>query len=189
MPFTSLGVCLTRRCSSQVRQTARRELVAGEIKQGLGTLIGNAGEYYVVAELLSRSVVAAMAPRNAPGVDVLATKGEDTVRIRVKSKRAQYTDWQWVVKKDGTIFRNLGGKADFTVLVNLAPSRADLRFWVVPTRVVDKWLRDDFDTWLATPGAKGQQRSAANTKRHINYPRFEKRLKPYREAWDTLWTR
>jgi hypothetical protein len=30
----------------------------GQITQGLGTLIGNAGEYYVVAELLSRGVIA-----------------------------------------------------------------------------------------------------------------------------------
>ncbi len=161
--------------------------MAGEIKQGLGTLIGNAAEYYVVAELLSRGVVAAMAPRNAPGFDVLATKGERTVRLRVKSKRAQYTDWQWVAKKDGTIFRNLAQGDDFTVLVNLAPNRADLSFWIVPTKLLDQWLRDDFATWLATPGAKGQQRSAANKKRHINYPRFEERLRPFREAWDSLW--
>lgn len=161
--------------------------MAGEIKQGLGTLIGNAGEYYVVAELLSRGVVAAMAPRNAPGFDVLATKGDGTVRIRVKSKRSQYTDWQWGIKKDGCIFRNLGGKDDFTILVNLAPDRADLAFWIVPTLILDQWLRDDFATWLATPGAKGQQRSADNAKRHINFPRFEQRLIPFRENWDSLW--
>ena len=161
--------------------------MAGEIKQGLGTLIGNAGEYYVVAELLSRGVVAALAPRNAPGFDVLATKEERTVRLRVKSKREQYTDWQWVVKKDGAIFRSLCAHADFIVLVNLAGDRTNLGFWIVPTRVVDKWLRDDFANWLATPGAKGQQRSAANTKRHLNFPRFEERLGPFREAWNSLW--
>jgi len=31
----------------------------GKIKSGLGTLIGNAGEYYVVAELLKRGIIAA----------------------------------------------------------------------------------------------------------------------------------
>jgi len=162
--------------------------MAGEIKRGLGTLIGNAGEYYVMAELLSRQVIAALAPRNAPAFDILATKGARTVRIRVKSKRAQYTDWQWNAKEDGTIFRMLGsGDDDFTVLVDLTTARQELSFWICPTAVVDTWLRDDFAQWLATPGAKGQQRSASNRKRHISYPRFRERLRPYHEAWDGLW--
>ena len=33
----------------------------GQVKKGLGTLVGNAGEYYVVAELLKRKRVAAWA--------------------------------------------------------------------------------------------------------------------------------
>jgi hypothetical protein len=40
-------------------------MTKGKIKAGEGTLIGNAGEYYVVAELLKRSVIAALALRNA----------------------------------------------------------------------------------------------------------------------------
>jgi hypothetical protein len=47
----------------------------GRIKAGEGVLIGNAGEYYVVAELLKRGIIAALAPRNAPSFDILATKG------------------------------------------------------------------------------------------------------------------
>jgi len=45
----------------------------GRIKEGKGTLIGNAGEYLVVGELLKRDIIAAPAPRNNPGFDVLAT--------------------------------------------------------------------------------------------------------------------
>ena len=70
----------------------------GRIKAGEGVLIGNAGEYYVIAELLKRGVVAALTPRNTPAFDVLATKGNRTVRIRVKTKSAQYSIWQWQVK-------------------------------------------------------------------------------------------
>lgn len=96
--------------------------MAGRIKSGEGTLIGNAGEFYVAAELLKRGgVIAELAPRNAPAFDILATKGKRTVRVRVKTKSAEYTDWQWMVKKDGQIFRDLGSKEDFTVLVNLTP--------------------------------------------------------------------
>jgi hypothetical protein len=42
----------------------------GKIKSGEGTLISNAGEYYVVAELLRRGIIASLAPRNAPAFDV-----------------------------------------------------------------------------------------------------------------------
>ena len=53
--------------------------MAGRIKSGEGTLIGNAGEFYVAAELLKRGVIAALAPRNAPTFDILATKGKKMV--------------------------------------------------------------------------------------------------------------
>jgi len=36
----------------------------GDIKEGKGTIIGNAGEYLVVGELLRRGIVAAPAPRS-----------------------------------------------------------------------------------------------------------------------------
>src|SRR5712692_460371 len=104
----------------------------GRIKAGEGNLIGNAGEYYVVAELLKRGVVAAPAPRNAPGVDVLATRNGRTAIIRVKTKSQEYPIWQWQAKKDGTIFRNLAEKDDFTVLVDLAMDNRDLKFYIVP---------------------------------------------------------
>ncbi len=101
---------------------------AGRIKSGEGTLIGNAGEFYVAAELLKRGVIAALAPRNAPAFDILAAKGRKTVRVRVKTKSAEYTDWQWIVKKDGSIFRDLGQEDDFTVLVDLHQRRRTSAF-------------------------------------------------------------
>src|ERR1051326_8646563 len=114
-------------------------MAAGRIKAGEGTLIGNAGEYYVVAELLKRGIVASLAPRNAPGFDVLATRGHFTARIRVKTKSEEYDIWQWTAKPDGTIFRQFYESADFTVLVNLTVRTSDLAFFVVPTSTVNRW--------------------------------------------------
>lgn len=62
----------------------------GRIKKGEGTLIGNAGEYFVVAELLKRGVIAALAPRNTPGFDLLAARKDSTVKVRVKTKTGEY---------------------------------------------------------------------------------------------------
>src|SRR3972149_5372159 len=74
--------------------------MGGRIKRGEGTLIGDAGEFAVMSELLKQGVMAALAPRNAPWFDILATNGQKTVRIRVKTKSIEYDGWQWNVLKD-----------------------------------------------------------------------------------------
>jgi hypothetical protein len=161
--------------------------MAGRIKSGEGTLIGNAGEFYVVAELLKRGVVAALAPRNAPAFDILATKGSRTIRVRVKTKSAEYTDWQWMIKKDGTIFRDLGRNDDFTVMVNLTRETKDLKFFVVPTHRLNQWLVDDFNTWVQTPGKNGRPHDPSNKKRNLSYTKFAERLAPYMNRWEGIW--
>jgi len=159
----------------------------GRIKSGEGTLIGNAGEYFVTAELLKRGVIAALAPRNAPAFDILATDRERTVKIRVKTKTAEYDIWQWSIKKDGNIFRFLQDQGDFTVLVNLTKETKDMDYFIVPTTLLNQWLIEDFENWLATPGKNGQARASNNPKRNLNYPKYEDRLKRYRNNWGSLW--
>jgi len=161
--------------------------MAGQIKAGQGTLIGNAGELFVAAELLKRGVIAALAPRNAPSLDMTATKGTKTARIRVKTKSAEYDVWQWVAKADGTIFRDLAKSGDFTVLVNLTQESRDMEFFIVPTRVINQWLRADFEYWVKTPGKNGRPHDPSNKKRNLYYPTFQERLKPYSGNWDSLW--
>jgi hypothetical protein len=163
------------------------EKLKGRIKAGEGTLIGNAGEYYVVAELLKRGIVASLAPRNAPGFDVLATKGHFTTRIRVKTKSEQYNDWQWMAKVDGTIFRDLLTTSDFTALVNLTQRTCDMAFFIVPTSRVHDWLVSDFNRWVATPGKNGRQHDPTNRKRHLGYREHAQDLESYRDRWDILW--
>ncbi len=160
---------------------------SGKIKSGQGTLIGNAGEYYVMAELLKRGVVAGLMPRNAPAFDIIATKGDKAARIRVKTKSAQYDYWRWVTKKDGTLFKELSQTADFTVLVDLAEETKDMAFFIVPTKVVEEWLREDFERWASTPGKRGQQRDRENKIRAISQQARSELLEPYGNAWDSLW--
>lgn len=161
---------------------------SGRIKAGEGSLIGNAGEFYVAAELLKRGIIAALAPRNIPAFDLMATKNDRTVRVRVKTKSEEYPEWQWVVKKDGSIFRSLSENGDFTVLVNLAMNNSALKFFVVPTKLVNQWLREDFEEWLRTPGKFGRSHSDANKKRHLNEHKRAPDLAPYLNNWDTLWS-
>lgn len=53
----------------------------GKIKEGKGATIANAREYLVVNKLLKRGIIAAPAPSNNPGFDVLAA-----TRTKVQSQ-------------------------------------------------------------------------------------------------------
>ena len=151
----------------------------GRIKAGEGSLIGNAGEYYVVAELLKQGIVAALAPRNAPSFDILATKNNKTVRIRVKTKSQEYSVWQWAIKKDGAIFHNLSETEDYTVLVDLSMNTKDLNFYIVPTYQIDKWLKEDYEKWVKTPGKNNRPHDPANKQRHLNQKKYGQELSNY----------
>jgi hypothetical protein len=157
--------------------------VPGDIKSGRGPLIGNAGEYYVMAELLKRGVVAALAPRNAPDFDILATKDGKTVRIRVKTKSEAYDIWQWVIKKDGAVFRNVAVQGDFIVLVHLAKDVQNMQYFIARTQDVAAWLRQLMDDWLAKPGKYGPH-DPESKKRHLSLSEFRDRLST---DWDMLW--
>ena len=159
----------------------------GKIKAGLGSLIGNAGEYYVLAELLKRDVIAAIAPRNAPSFDILATKADKTIKIRVKTKSEQYPVWQWSIKKDGSIFRDLNKNEDFTILVDLAKETKDLKFYIVPTRVIDQLLKEDFNIWINAPGKNNRPHSRENKKRHLDQDKYANQLQEYLDNWEILW--
>ena len=139
--------------------------------------------------LLRRGILAAQTPHNAPGFDVLATKGGYSARIRVKTRTTEYPDWQWVAKPDGAIFRNFDPDAldDFTVLVALPPDHGG-HVYVVPTRLIDEWLRKDFEQWLAEPGKRGKPHSPTNRKRHLSSTRYASILTPYENGWDGLWS-
>lgn len=160
----------------------------GRIKAGEGSLIGNAGEYYVMAELLKRGIIAALAPRNAPAFDILATNGTRSVKIRVKTKSQEYSDWQWMAKVDNeTIFRDLSKNDDFTILVNLAMETKDLKYYVVPTYKIDKFLKAGFKKWKNTPGKHGQPHDPNNKKRNLSEGKYAPKLKDYLNGWEILW--
>jgi hypothetical protein len=159
----------------------------GRIKAGEGSLIGNAGEYYVVAELLKRGIIAALAPRNAPSFDILATKGNRTVRIRVKTKSQEYSIWQYSVKKDSSIFRDLSKDGDVTVLVDLAMATEDLKFYIVPTYQINKWLKKDFKEWVKTPGKNNRPHDRTNKKRNLSQEKYAQELSKSLNQWEKLW--
>jgi len=125
-----------------------------------------------------------LAPRNAPAFDILATRGERTVRIRVKTRSVAKADkWQWSAKRDGTTFPELGQTDDdFTVLVTLPEDpRERPTYHVVPTASVDDrlmWRQAEFEKRGGSP---------ENRHRCLIAKDDADWLAGSEDAWDKLW--
>ncbi len=160
-----------------------------------GLFVGNAGEFFVLAELTRRGWTAAQTARNNRAYDVLAKRGSTFVAIRVKTKTSAFPVFQWNAKPNGEVFLEMTQQSDFCVLVDIpVEEETPPTYYVVPTPVISKWLSDDFQTWVSTPGAKGQQRAQDN-KRRLFYVDddsnrighgYRNHLAPYVGAWKLL---
>jgi hypothetical protein len=159
--------------------------VYGRIKAGKGTLFGDAAEHFVLAELLRREIVAALAPRNMPSYDILAVNGTNSAKVRVKSKTAADT-FVWNAKKDGKIFTDVTAN-DFSVLVDMGVSTSAPLYYVVPTADLEARLQDRYQEWLKTPG-KGDRSHKPNRMRRLDDPGWQQWLANYKgpNGWPRL---
>jgi hypothetical protein len=157
----------------------------GLIKAGKGALIGNAGEYFVVGELLRRKI-AALAPRNAPGFDVIATEGSKSADIRVNTKTDAASSLVWNIKKDGSIFRDVS-ENDVTVLVDLRYASFPAGYSVFRTLQIERTLGRAFETWLQAPGREGHGHSPQNPQRRFGHnPGEPQMLQDARDRWEII---
>jgi len=145
----------------------------------------------VVGELLKRGVIAAPAPRNNPGFDVLATNGINSLNIRVKTKTEASGSWVWICKKDkkdGTIFKNLSGKSDFTVLVDLGDQQTPPKYYIVPTMELDKRLKEIHEWWVKQAPKRGKPHDPNSKMRRIGlaFPHHKDWLSNARGAWSLI---
>ena len=153
---------------------------------------GHAGEMYVSAELMRRGWFAAMTARGSRSFDILARRAERPLFAAIRVKTG-HNSFLWSVKKDGTLFLDMTETGDFTVIVDLPDSGAPI-YYVVPTIVVDKNLRQNQETWLRTPGKNGRPHSAADRTRCLYMDDDTTRYAhgyavtwaEYRDAWHLL---
>src|SRR5712692_8601169 len=105
---------------SPERLARRQPLMAkGDVKAGRSTLIGAAGEYFVMGELLRRGWLAGLTPRGARDFDIIATQGTRVIHVRVKTKTADAKIFRWNRKPEGCVFRSPIQSYDFSILVDL----------------------------------------------------------------------
>lgn len=131
------------------------------------TLLGAAGEHYVLCQLLRRGYIAVLAPLGVPNADILITDadGQRLVAIQVKTKRNVGADKGWHMKPK---HEQLVSDSLYYCFVNFGNHLDDqTQTHVVPSNVVAAALRDSHQHWLKTPGAKGQAHKDSEVRRFL----------------------
>ncbi len=150
------------------------------------TVIGNAGEHLVVGELLKRGVIASQTPRNLKDFDVIAFRGSNALRIRVKTKSARAKGFRWDANKAGGVFGATSDR-DVCVLVDLKDDQESPAYYVVMTRDLEIELRRDFEKYVTEPGRGGRRRSPTSTTRvKGDRPEHWAWLTAHKDRWDVI---
>lgn len=149
------------------------------------SLLGAAGEHFIVCELLRRGYIAALAPQGVPNTDIVVTNitGHSLCTIQVKSRRDKGSDGGWHM---GAKHERIIGDRLFYCFVDFgkAPD-AHPTVFVMPSKVVAEVLSSSHRAWLSVPGAKGQQRKDSNMRRLLpDYtPSYRPNPNPYPRGW------
>jgi len=159
------------------------------------SLLGAAGEHYVMCQLLRLGFIPGLPPVGVPTVDIVATdeSGERSCAIQVKARRALGRDGGWHMQKK---HETATGARLFYCFVDFGKSVADPPpTFVVPSAVVATVISEAHEKWRTTPGKRGQQRKDSDFRRFLpDYSRVLGTksayaagwLEPYRDAWHLL---
>lgn len=150
------------------------------------SLVGITGAYFVAAELSQLGYVATVTSRNTEGIDVLASSsdGSRTVSIQVKTsgseQRTKFSG-SWIMQKkhEGIFSTNF-----FYVFVDLKPGSEKPDFYVVPSAVVAKYVKQSHANWLRTRSKSGKKHKD-NPMRLFEISDDKIALK-YLNKWDNL---
>lgn len=120
------------------------------------TIIGAAGEHYVMCQLLRRDLIAALAPTGVPNADIVVTdKVGDrlfAIQVKVRTDDGERDAWHMKAKHEEILSPSL-----FYSFVDFGGSlTAQPKCWVVPSKTVAKVRKLSHQNWLATPGPRGE---------------------------------
>jgi hypothetical protein len=158
---------------------------------------GRMGELVVELELLRRGWLVGnfnATTMNSAGYDLFATRGDRSVKIRVKASRPGVVNFRWSAKADGNVFLgNTGADDDFVIAVSFEADGTHAAY-IVPTAIVEDTLHAEHQRWLSGEKSDGgarkdtPMRSVYMDDRDDGSPSrgFASRWASYKDAWDTL---
>jgi hypothetical protein len=167
----------------------------GQEMPSQASLIGVAGEHYVLCELLRQGYIAALAPAGVPNADIVVTnvEGSRLCSVQVKTRRGVGADGGWHMKAKHETIR---GDRYFYCFVDFQePQKVRPIVYVMPSTIVAEAIAAAHDKWLKSPGLKGHVRKDGTMRRllpdyaktwSVNNPYPAGWLECYRDAWSVL---
>ncbi len=141
---------------------------------------GQAGEYFVAAELNRRGAYSVTFSGNMPGIDIIASNvtRNRTVFIQVKTRRAG--TWQTTIDQ-GKLAKKKDNETSFWVFVDLRPKLTFPEYYIVP----ECWIQNDIykshRAYLKKHGGK-RARNPKSKHHSIKSDRIEK----WKDRWDEM---
>ena len=133
-----------------------------ERKNKTNVLTGSAGEYFVAAELSRRGVVAALTMSGTDAFDILAVnKAGRSYSIQVKTTQYE-KKLRWLLSS-----KDEKPKANFYVFVNLNGTEKQPDYYIMPAIEVAAAIKEEHETWLATPKRDGTAHKPINMRQII----------------------
>lgn len=158
------------------------------------SLIGAAGEHYVMSHLLRRGLIAALAPPGAPNTDILVSNvvSDRLCSVQVKSRTNAGSDGGWAMSAK---HENLISDSLYYCFVDFGNGKQHPDTYILPSKVVADVVKKDHAAWLAEPKRSGDARKDSSMRRLK--PDHSKNLgssseyslgwlEPYRENWEFL---
>jgi hypothetical protein len=151
--------------------------------------LGNAGQFFVAGELCLRGHSAVVTLGNTPNLDILCSNltGTRFVHIQVKTFR-RGANRCIVGKKAEKHF----SESFFWVLTGL-PRRVEpddrIEFFVIPSSIMSRKIKRQYQKYLTTPGSKGQLRKETSMRTIAIPPRksiLGWSIEEFRNRWDLI---
>lgn len=155
-----------------------KEMNDNQSNEKLSTVLsGVAGEYFVAAELSARGYLASITLRNTKGVDILCSNGDAsrTVAIQVKTNSMSSRDWILNEKSENYFAENL-----FYIFVNLNSGQKSPDYFIVPSIIVAKYVKDGYHSWISISGRGGKAHKDTLMRK------FDDKNEQYLNRWDLL---
>jgi hypothetical protein len=121
-------------------------------------IIGNAGEHYIMCQLLRRGWVAALAPTGVPNMDIIVTDKDSRklCSISVKTRRDIGSDKGWHM---GAKHERINAPDLFYCFIDFGKGPTDAaRCYVLPSAVVCDVISVSHMAWLRQPGVRHKER-------------------------------
>ena len=143
--------------------------------------LGNAGEFYVLAQLAQRGYIAGKTDDGTTLIDVIATNPDNlsTVNIQVKTRTIDGRKSSWMMgRKNEQIHKNL-----WYVVVEIGSNDVLPNFFIFKSSEVSNCIKETLKEYMNTPKKDGGQRIDKGIRHFEPSEKFKEERK---DNWDIM---